>query len=191
MISFEEKNKEPELSTELANIISRSTIGGEKSNYDDIARYKYNIMKLLLENHDLLRTLHLDIDSKDKLNSEMYKDVCIFSYLKLPNNQSKVKNYVLFEVEDTCYGDLLNKRIIFRTVCHENDEHTDWGIARHDLLAVIIKNQFDWSNCFGMHVEKETDVGKVTNDGYYYREIVYKTTTPNNVIGKINSSRRR
>ena len=79
---------------------------------------------------------------------------------------------------------LITKNITFRTVAFEDDIKTDWGIARQDLLAMIIKSEFDWSNIFGMHVSKIYDRGRVSEDGYYYRELIYETTVPNNLVNK-------
>lgn len=186
---FEEKIKEPKLSAEMEGIIKRSIDEKNSSNTDDIFRYKYKIMKMLTSNQDILHALHNDELSgfNEIINGDLYRDVCIFDFMKLPNLKDSVKNYICFEVNDVGYGDLVNKRIVFRTVSHESDHKTDWGISRQDLLASIIKNEFDWSNSLGMHLEKESDSGLIADDGYYYREISYKTTAPNNAYNKINN----
>lgn len=189
---FDEKEKEPLLTEEMKGIINRSIDEKNSSNLDDIFRYKYKIMQMLISNQDILHALHNDELSKgnEVINGDLYRDVCIFDFMKLPDNKTEVKNYVCFEVNDvSSYDSLVNKRIIFRTVSHEDDYKTDWGISRHDLLASIIKNEFDWSNALGMHFEKESDNGYVTNDGYYYREIIYKIVSPNNTYNKLNNVR--
>ena len=176
----------------MKGILNRSIDEKNSSNLDDIFRYKYKIMQMLISNQDILHTLHNDELSKGNeiINGDLYRDVCIFDFMKLPDNKTEVKNYVCFEVNDvSSYDSLVNKRIVFRTVSHEDDYKTDWGISRHDLLASIIKNEFDWSNALGMHFEKESDNGYVTNDGYYYREIIYKIVSPNNTYNKLNNVR--
>lgn len=189
---FTPKDKEPKLSAEMEDIINRSIDEKNNNNYDDIFRYKYKIMSKLTSNQDLLRTLHNDeLEGNDKvINGDLYRNVNIFDFMKLPDAESKVKNYVCFEVNDFGYGDMLNKKIVFRTVSHIDDCKTDWGISRQDLLASIIKNEFDWSNMFGMHIEKENDSGYVSSNNYYYREITYKATTPNNIYNKLNNRSR-
>ena len=52
---------------------------------------------------------------------------------------------------------------------------------------MIIKSEFDWSNIFGMHISKVYDKGRVSEDGYYYREIIYETTTANNLVNKMKN----
>lgn len=195
------KQKEPRLSQAMQDVINRSHGDGGGECYDDNERYKYRIMKMLTENQDVLWTLHnkeleeKSYATKDKdgneiemLNGDTYRDVSIFNFLKIPEIQSTVKNFICFEVNDVeqprYNKDLIIKNIIFRTVSHDDDYKTDWGIARQDLLALIIQSEFDWTNAFGMHIEKVSDRGKVAENGYYYREFVYETTIPNNLMNK-------
>lgn len=196
------KQKEPRLSQTMQDVINRSHGDGGGECYDDNERYKYRIMKMLTENQDVLWTLHnkeleekYSYTTKDEtgnkivmLNGDTYRDVSIFNFLKIPEIQSKVKNFICFEVNDVeqprYNKDLIIKNIIFRTVSHDDDYITDWGIARQDLLALIIQSEFDWTNVFGLHLEKIADRGRVAENGYYYREFIYETTTPNNLVNK-------
>lgn len=191
-MAFEVKEKEPKLSPLMQSIIERSHRDGKGDGYDDTERYKYFIMKMLTENQDILWTLNnnslSEPDINGNLNGDSFRNVNIFNYLKIPGTQSEVKNFVCFEVDDVSKfsntGVMLTKNITFRTVSHEDDCTTDWGIARQDLLAAIIKNEFDWSNIFGMHLEKIYDKGRISENGYYYREFIYETTSPNNLVNK-------
>ena len=195
------KQKEPRLSKAMEDIINRSHGDGVGECYDDNERYKYRIMKMLTENQDVLWTLHNkqlegnsyttkdeDGNEIEMLNGDAYRNVSIFNFLKIPEIQSTVKNFICFEVNDIeqprYNKDLIVKNIIFRTVSHDDDYITDWGIARQDLLALIIQSEFDWTNAFGLHIEKITDRGRVAENGYYYREFVYETTIPNNLVNK-------
>lgn len=195
-MAFEVKEKEPKLSPLMQSVIERSHKDGKGDNYDDTERYKYLIMKMLTSNQDILRTLnnkaleqkheYENNEINSDLNGDYYRNVNIFNYLKVPDIQSEVRNFICFEVDDVNvpYDTLIRKHITFRTVSHEKDCITDWGIARQDLLAAIIKTEFDWSNIFGMHLEKIYDKGCIGTNGYYYREIVYETTVPNNLVNK-------
>ena len=198
-MAIKAKEKSPKLSEEMQAIIERSHSDGDGVYYDDNERYKYRIMKMLTENEDILWTLHnaeleekfsntKDKDGNIVLNGDAYRNVSIFNFLKIPDTQSKVRNYICFEVDDIeqpRYNDhMIVKNIIFRTVSHDEDFQTDWGIARQDLLAAIIQSEFDWSNIFGLHIEKVLDKGRVAENGYYYREFIYETTVPNNLPNK-------
>lgn len=187
-MNIKPKELEPQLSEEMLKIINKSH--GENVDvgiqYDDIELYKYKIMKMLTEDIDLISTLN-NKELEDHKGDD-YRFVNIFNFLKIPDTQSTVKNFVCFEVNDVeqpRYTEgLMKKYIVFRTVSHEDDVQTDYGIARQDLLALIIKNKFDWTQVFGMHIEKIHDYGKITENGYYYREFVYETTTTNNLVNK-------
>ena len=186
-MAIKKKELEPQLSEDILKVIRKSQDSNEQGvEYDDIARYKYKIMHMLTEDTDLISTLNNE-DLKN-CKGDDYRYVNIFDFLKIPGTQSTVKNFVCFEVNDVeqpRYTEgMMKKYIIFRTVSHEDDTQTDYGIARQDLLALIIKNKFDWSQVFGMHIEKIQDYGKITENGYYYREFVYETTTTNNLVNK-------
>ena len=198
-MAFAPKEKEPRLSNTMQSILNRSHQEENSGDcYDDIERYKFKIMKMLTENQDILWTLHnksledtyytLNENGEKVLNGDSYRNVNIFNFLKIPDIQSTVKNFICFDVHDIeqpRYNDgLIIKNIVFRTVSHEDDYMTDWGIPRQDLLGLIIKHEFDWSNEFGMHIEKISDRARVAENGYYYREFIYETTVPNNLVNK-------
>ena len=181
---FEEKIKEPVLSDDIKTILNRSTGDINNKNTDDIIRYKYKTMKLLTSNKDILNTLHYN--SNHELNGDDYRDVCIFDYMRLPDVKTNVKNYICFDVDDrNTYDSRIEKFLTFRVICHKDDIATDWGVSRTDLLGLIIKNQFDWSNVFGLTMVKIYDKGLIGDDDYYYREISYKSTTPNNLMNRL------
>jgi len=190
MAIFEEKVKEPALSQEMQDILSRSMQDTDLGRIDDLWRYKYRIMRMLLANEDLLRTLHCaKIEEQgEELIGEAYKDVCIFDFMKLPDLKDEIKNYVCFEVSDQGYDGRRNKKITFRIVSHVEDHKTDWGISRQDLLSMIVKNIFDYTNELGGTLEPNSDSGHITNDGYIYREISYKALNPKDVYNKINKA---
>ena len=158
---FIEKDKQPKLSIDIQQVIERSHGENNAAGMDDIARFKHKVMTELTSNVDILRTLHNDnLESKilnwDSPNGDIYRDVNIFDYMKLPSLRDEVANYVCFEVitENSFSNDFVLTSVVFRTVSHVNDMKTDWGIQRHDLLALIIKNEFDWTKVFGKTLVK-------------------------------------
>ena len=42
----------------------------------------------------------------------------------------------------------------FRTIAHQDDVSTIWGIDRQDLLAALVKERFQWSNILGTQLIK-------------------------------------
>lgn len=157
----------------------------EDSKYDDISYDKHVILKKLCNDSDILEILHNVELEEINASPEDYHNVCIFSYLKIPKTQSKVKNFICFEVDDmepSYYNNVNMQKIIkFRTISHEEEVETIYGIDRQDLLALLVKDIFNWSNCLGAQLKKVYDSGKITENDYYYREIHYLTTTTNSL----------
>lgn len=148
--------------------------------YDDMCYSKQLILDRLLGDSDLLEMLNnpkLSIN-----NSDEYYNVNIFSHLINPNLEIKVSNYIAFEVDDNSIAtnDLfVNKTITFLVVCDEKTINTKWGMDRHDVIAAIIKDLFNWSNILGVHIVKSSDVADVSKIGYIYREIKFMTVSLN------------
>lgn len=152
-------------------------------NIDMIALMKQMILKDLYSDSDIIETLHNpDLEAK-KAPPEDYHNVNIFSYLKIPDTQSIVKNFICFDINDMneIYGasNFLERDVIFRAVSHEDDVKTEYGINRQDLLGMLIKDRMSWTNYMGMRLQKEYDAGKVAENGYYYRDIKYIIQAPN------------
>ena len=81
------------------------------------------------------------------------------------------------------------KQIIFRTIAHQDDVSTIWGIDRQDLLAALVKERFQWSNILGTQLIKTYDSGKVAENGYYYRNMYFEQTAPNDIQNRLKSNR--
>lgn len=161
----------------LLNLTSKQQTG----NYDEIATVKALILEDLYKDSDLLTVINNP--ELEGCDPEDYRDVNIFSYIKIPETQSVVKNFVCFEVNDrealSGNNAMIYRQIFFRVIAHKNDVNTVWGVDRQDLLGLIIKDRFSWSNCLGMQLKKIYDCGKVSENGYYYRDIYYETTVTN------------
>lgn len=185
-MAFKPKVKEPILSEEVQNIINRSIDEKNRNNYDDIFRIKNKIVQNLINNQDILHSLHYQKDvHEDIIDGTSYKDTCIFDDLKIPNKESEVKSYICFEVDDTTsYDSRIVKTITFRIIVHEDDLLTDWGINRKDLLSLIIKNEFDWNHILGTTMQKTKDFGYIADTVYHCRDIEYQLITPNNISNK-------
>lgn len=194
-MTFKPKTKEPVLDKIFENNVL-SSIGETPITSADEAKtlpllfYKTQILNALLNNQNLLHALHDEEYNDDgPLNGDLFRDRSIFNFLKLPNDKSIVKNYVCYETQlsynqGANAGELL---VYFRVISHEDDCKTDYGVNRADLMAEIISHEFDWSNLLGFHLEKMSDFGETTNDGYIYRNLVYVAVSPNSNFNKVNS----
>jgi hypothetical protein len=187
---IQKKQKEPVLSEEMQKIFSRSL--GEFKDASvptsEIYRLKYRIMELLTSNQDLLNALHHPEHryEGEPLDGDVFRNNGIYDHMKLPNLKTNIYNSVCFEVDEIRYEGSPTFEIRFRTVSHENDCVTDYGVNRQDLLAAIIVHDFDWSNTLGFQLEKYSDIGAITDDDYYYREVVYLQRSANSAWNRVN-----
>lgn len=165
----------------------------KEEGFDSISYAKQIILEDIYKDADIFEVLHNEELEQKNAVPEDYHNVNIFSYLKIPDAQSKVKNFLCFEVNDTeiLYSNkiMITKQIIFRTVSHKDDVETLYGIDRQDLLAALIKERFQWSNVLGTQLVKTYDSAKVAENGYYYRNIHFTQTAPNNLQERLSCNR--
>ncbi len=159
--------------------------------YDDISHSKRLIMERLYSDPDVIEVLNnLDLDPSIP---EDYVEVNLFSRLVIPNMQNEAKNYICFEVEDTedmLTNDIMMTKVVtFIAVANEQEATTKWGIDRHDLLGYLIKDLFNWSNIIGLHLKKFYDGADVSDNGYYYRVIKFKTVSINGLVHGVGKNR--
>ena len=165
----------------------------KEEGFDSISYDKRKILEDIYKDPDIIEILN----NKDLLSvnacPEDYYNVNIYSFLKIPDAQSTVKNFLCFEVNDTSNVDsnkvMVYKQIIFRTISHQDDVNTLWGIDRQDLLAALVKERFQWSNILGTQLIKTYDSGKVAENGYYYRNMYFQQIAPNDVQNRLMSNR--
>lgn len=167
---------------EAATDLERPELRKDK-NLDMIVLMKQMILKDLYSDSDIIEVLHnVDLQAKNA-PPEDYHNVNIFSYLKIPDTQSVVKNFICFEINDVneVYhtSNFVERDVIFRTVSHKDDVKTEYGIDRQDLLGMLVKDRMSWTNYMGMRLQKEYDSGKVAENGYYYRDIRFIIQAPN------------
>jgi len=110
----------------------------------------------------------------------------------LVNVQENVKNYICFETsfdEVARYNKIMKLgQVIFYIVCNnKNILDKETGIARHDLLAALITDEFDWSNLFGTQVHLVSDRPMAVDAQYVGRTLIFEQTTTNSIVkdGKV------
>ena len=151
--------------------------------YDDIVLSKQKILDDIYKDSDIFEILNTTELQKRNAPPEDYYNVSIFSFLKIPQAQSVVKNFLCFEVNNVeevhSNSSMIRKRVVFRTISHQEQVDTPYGIDRQDLLALLIKERFNWSNVLGTQLRKVYDSGKVAESGYYYRDIYFEQVVVN------------
>lgn len=180
---------------------------------DENIQYKKKIEKALLSNPCLLYALNekeLESELFDKngnINWELNEDTGEYEslgewdryfgsnsnirpFLFIPDTQTEVKHYICYQVgfdEIPRYSNI-NKytELTFTIFVHGNDRIDKLtGIPRHDLIASIIRERFNWSSIFGYQTKLISSKESITDNNYVVRTLVFQiydtnsiTTTP-------------
>ena len=173
---------------------------------DDNIRYKEKIHDALLNNAELLYALNNEeleselFDEDDNLlideeTGELLGEVDryfgdnsnIRPYLFIPDTQTDVKHYVCYQVmfdEIPRHQNVQKYTEITFNIFVNGKDRTDklTGIPRHDLIASIIREKFNWSNIFGMQTHLISSKEAVTDNNYLVRKLIFQITDLNSVI---------
>ena len=171
---------------------------------DDNIRYKEKIHDALLNNAELLYALNNEeLESElfngkelniDKETGELLGEVDryfgdnsnIRPYLFIPDTQTDVKHYVCYQVafdELPRYQNVQKYTEITFNIFVNGKDRTDklTGIPRHDLIASIIREKFNWSNIFGMQTHLISSKESVTDNNYLVRTLIFQITDVNSI----------
>ena len=152
---------------------------------DDI-RYKEIIKKTLIENELLIYLLN----NKDLQDAEAdpsdYLGINILPYYIIDPTQHNVQNFICYETEtrelERYNSKMKMQRIIFYVLCEEkNNIEKKTGIARHDLIAALLIDMFNWTNLFTNNIHIVSDIPSVVDNDYACRTLIFETTTDNNL----------
>ena len=176
---------------------------------DENIQYKKKIEKALMLNPCLLYTLNEksleselfdddgNINWKWNEDTKEYEplgewdryfgsDSNIRPFLFIPDTQTEVKHYICYQVsfdETPRYQDTLKyTTITFTIFVHGNDRMDKFtGIQRHDLIASIIRERFNWSNIFGMQTHLISSKESTTDNNYLVRTLVFQVVDTNGI----------
>lgn len=112
-------------------------------------------------------------------------------YLFIPDTQTEAKHYICYQVsfdEMPRYQDTLKyTNITFTIFVHGNDRDDKLtGIPRHDLIASIIRERFNWSNIFGMQTHLVSSKESTTDNNYLVRTLVFQVIDTNGIVNTTN-----
>ncbi len=107
-------------------------------------------------------------------------------YLFIPDTQTEVKHYICYQVsfdEMPRYQDTLKyTNVTFTIFVHGNDRNDKLtGVPRHDLIASIIRERFNWSNIFGMQTHLVSSKESTTDNNYLVRTLVFQVVDTNGI----------
>lgn len=127
----------------------------------------------------------------DRYFSNTSEDSNIRPYLFIPNAQTEAKHYICYQVafdEQPRYNDTLKyTEITFTIFVHGNDSKDKLtGIPRHDLIASIIRERFNWSNIFGMQTHLISSKESTTDNNYLVRTLIFQAVDTNGIVKTSN-----
>ena len=176
---------------------------------DENIQYKKKIEKALMLNPCLLYTLNEKsleselFDDDGNINWKWNEDTKEYEplgeweryfgsnsnirpFLFIPDTQTEVKHYICYQVsfdEMPRYQDTLKyTNVTFTIFVHGNDRYDKLtGIPRHDLIASIIRERFNWSNIFGMQTHLISSKESTTDNNYLVRTLVFQVVDTNGI----------
>lgn len=173
---------------------------------DDNIRYKEKIHDALLNNAELLYALNneeleselFDEDNNlliDEETGELLGEVDryfgdnsnIRPYLFIPDTQTDVKHYLCYQVafdELPRYSKIQKYTEITFNIFVNGKDRTDklTGIPRHDLIASIIRERFNWSSIFGMQTHLISSKESTTDNNYIVRTLIFQIEDTNGIV---------
>ena len=173
---------------------------------DDNIKYKDIIRKALLNCPELLYALNnkeleselFDEDGNlliDKDTGELLGEVDryfgdnsnIRPSLFIPDTQTTVNSYVCYQVmfdELPRYQNIYKYNEIIFNIFVNGKDRTDklTGIPRHDLIASIIRERFNWSSIFGMQSKLISSKESTTDNNYVVRTLIFQIEDTNSIV---------
>lgn len=148
---------------------------------DDIIEIKRLIKNKLISDADILEALNnpdIDIDSPDE-----FLDSNIYGFLRIPQTQDTVRNFICFtvdDIEDHRFNETMKTQYIqFNCICHLDDMKTKYGVDRHDLLGFLVRELFNWTNVFGLQFKLIYNKESTIDSDYYCRSLKFEAVKPN------------
>ena len=156
----------------------------------DNIKVKEIIKKLLLNNKYIIHVINNKELEQAEAEADEYYDTNIFPVLSVPFEQSASMNYICYEVQYARAFDQNTKKIlqiVFNVVCEsQNIIDAETGLARHDLLAALIQEQFNFTNYFGAKIVLVSDTPSTVDKIYSARTLVFEQIADNNLVKSKN-----
>ena len=172
---------------------------------DDNIKYKEKIKQALLNCPELLYALNskelecelfdedgnLNIDEDGNLIGEVDRyfgdSSLIRPSLFIPDTQTTVNSYVCYQVmfyELPRYQNIYKYNEIIFNIFVNGKDRTDklTGIPRHDLIASIIRERFNWSSIFGMQSKLISSKESITDNNYVVRTLIFQIEDTNGIV---------
>jgi hypothetical protein len=148
---------------------------------DDIIRKKRIIEQALYSDPDIVEV----IDDKD-IDPSCPEDLLyssIYPFIRIPGTQDKSKNYITFSISDMGLSPrnevMKNQYVQFVIFVHKDLTKTNFGMARHDCLAYLLRDIFHLSNMIGAQMNLVSNVEGATDTDYLTRTLKFELIDDN------------
>ena len=143
----------------------------------DNIKIKKNIKKKLVDNKYIVHVLHNKELEESDAEPDEYFGVNILPYYIIAPVQTKVQHFICYEThfkEINNYNKIVKvQQLYFYILCHNKDIiDAETSLARHDLLAALITDEFNWTNIFGSKIHLVSDQASVTDNDYATRTLI-------------------
>lgn len=166
----------------------------------DEIKVKEQVKKILLNNRFIIHVLNNKELEDAMAEPDEYFGINILPYYMVTPVQSNVQNYLCFEVQydeaasyryskshQSLNSTVKTLQLVFHILCEQkNIIDEDTNLPRHDLLAALVMDQFNWSNYFGPKLMLVSDVPNTVDGKYASRTLVFEQTTDNNIVQTID-----
>lgn len=166
---------------------------------DDTIRLKDKIKSMLLQSPKLLwalndKELETELFNEDGTLNETgewdayFGDTSLIRpFLFIPETQDIVSNYLCYQAssdENMRHNNTMKYFVItFTILVHEkNSIDKETGIARHDLIASIIRELMAWSSITMASAVPIYEGESVTDNNYITKVLRFQATLPNNLV---------
>ena len=160
---------------------------------EDNIRYKEIIKSRLYKNPYIIHCIHSPNLSEDAPDG--YIGTHIKPALIVPETQTNPMSYICFKVDfDERVSDnkFIKIGLVSFTVLvdHRDLIDTETGIARHDLLAALVRREFNHTNIFGNQLVCVSDKEATTDTSFALRTLVFELRSPNDVLrnGRVSNN---
>lgn len=163
------------------------TLRDLKKNVDsDDIKYKEIIKKSLIENDLIIYLLNNKELEDSGADPSDYLGVNILPYYIISPTQTNVQNFICYETSvrelERFNSKMKIQQIIFYVLCEEkNNIEKSTGIARHDLIAALLIDIFNWSNLFTERIHCVSNIPSIVDNDYACRTLIFEQTTDNNL----------
>lgn len=174
-----------------------------KTNMDsDDIRIKEKIKEVLLNNKYILHVIgNKDLEAnveEDGTGADEYLGVNILPHFIINPAQHSAETFICYETSynnadrSSRVGNSYKEMLIYFQIISNYKVLTnqETGIAKHDLLAALITDQFNFSNYFGESIYLISDIPSVVDNDFACRTLTFKQVSDNNLVKTINGYQR-